>query len=230
MKHIFSIIGILCVVTILYGSYAFGLIGTPKAKDLGVRFTQQDFVSMEEKSGVKHETLVASGSEIIRYSGSHDVDNSFSSEDFSAFAQYASWKYLPFSNVQIRINSDGTVEASGNMNTSKLADYLMGAGGVTGEEAGKIKSYVPISGNPTFYIKVGGGMKENTLQNFSIQSAQIGPVSIPSSFISTYIGRVETFLNDRVRALPGAYVKSLTIENGKMHYQGKLPDVEATVK
>ena len=171
-----------------------------------------------------------SGNEIIKYTGSHDVDNTFTSEDFSAFGQYASWKYLPFMNIQIRINKDGTAEASGNMNTSKLADYLMGAGGVSGDEASKIKSYIPISGNPTFYIKVAGSMKDNTLQDFAINAAQIGPVSIPSGFINTYSGRVETFLEDRVRALPGAYVRSLTLEDGKMRFQGKLPDTEATVK
>jgi len=73
-------------------------------------------------------------------------------------------------------------------------------------------------------------MKENVLQNFSIQSAQIGPVPIPAGFISTYIGRVENFLNDRVSKIPGTYVKSLTIDNGKMNFQGKLPNTEATVK
>lgn len=225
-----KIILILFVVGIAYGVYAFGFIGTPKAKDLGVRFTEQDFTSMEQKSGVKHEVLSAGGSEIIKYTGSHDVDNTFTSEDFSSFAKFASWKYLPFTNVQIRINSDGTAEASGNMSTSKLAEYLMGTGGVSSGEASQIKSYVPISGNPTFYIKVSGSMKNNNLENFAIHSAQIGPVSIPSGFISTYIGRVETYLEERVDALPGAYVTSLTLEDGKLKYQGKLPDVEYTVK
>jgi len=225
-----KIVLFLFVVGVLYGAYSFGLFGTPKAKDLGVRFTQADFVSMEQKSGVKHEVLSGGGNEIIKYTGSHDVDNSFTSEDFSSFAQYASWKYLPFTNVQIRINKDGTAEASGNMSTSKLADYLMGTGGVTSGEANQIKSYVPISGNPTFYIKVGGSVKENVLKNFSVQSASIGPVSIPSGFISTYIERVTSYLDDRISKLPGAYVKSLTLEDGKLKYQGKLPDVEYTVK
>jgi hypothetical protein len=227
---LFKIILLVIVALIGYGVYAFGFIGTPKAKDLGIRFTQTDFVSMEQKSGVKHDVLAPGGKEIISYAGSHDVDSTFTSEDFSAFAQYASWKYLPFTNVQIRINEDGTAEASGNMNTAKLADYLMGAGGVSVDEANKIKSYVPISGNPTFYIKVGGSVKENTLQNFSIQSAAIGPVPIPSTFIGLYIGRVEKFLDDRIAKLPGAYVKSMTIEDGKLRYQGSLPDREYAVK
>ena len=227
---LFKIILVLLLVVVGYGLYAFGLFGTPKAKDLGIRFTQADFASMEQKSRVKHEVLSGGGNEINKYTGSHDVDNSFTSEDFSSFAQYASWKYLPFTNVQIRINKDGTAEASGNMSTSKLADYLMGTGGVTSGEANQIKSYVPISGNPTFYIKVGGSMKENNLEHFAIHKAQIGPVSIPSGFISTYIGRVETYLEDRVDAFPGAYVKSLTLEDGKLKYQGKLPDTEYAVK
>lgn len=225
-----KIILLLLLIGIGYGLYAFGFFGTPKAKDLGIRFTAEDFKSMEQKSGVKHEVLTGGGNEIIRYNGSHEVNNSFTSEDFSSFAQYASWKYLPFTNVQIRINSDGTAEASGNMSTAKLADYLMGTGGVSSGEANQIKSYIPISGNPTFYIKVGGSVKENVLQNFAIQSAQIGPVSIPSGFISTYIGRVETYLDERIAKLPGAYVTSLTLENGKLNYQGKLPDTEYTVK
>lgn len=224
------IILIVLLMGIGYGVYAFGLIGTPMAKDLGVRFSEADFISMEKKSGVKHDVLADGGKGIISYAGSHEVNNTFTSEDFSAFAQYASWKYLPFTNVQIRLNEDGTAELSGNMNTRSLSDYLMGTGGMKRDEADKIKSYVPFEGNPTFYIKVGGGITENKLENFSVRAAQIGSVPIPSALINEYMNRVETYLEDRIAKFPGTYVKSMTIEGGKLRYEGTLPDKEYTLK
>lgn len=233
MKLILKLFLLVIVLIILaggYGAYAFGLIGTPKPKDLGIEYTEADWQMAEDKTQVKTETVSQAGPETaLKYSGSHPVKQSFSSAEITAAANHRAWKYLPFKNIQVRLNTDGTAEVSGNINTAMIADYLVAVGGLSAKEAQLVKDYVPVRGNPSFYLKAGGSVKNNHI-SLDLQSVKVGPVNVPGNYIDQYQPEVVKFLNDRLPQWEGMQVDSLDFDDGKMNFSGNLPDTEIVAR
>jgi len=221
---------VLIILTTGYGVYAFGLIGTPKPKNLGINYTEADWQTSQGKSQIKTEIVAATVPlEAIKYQGSHPVTQSFTSQELTAEANKRTWQYLPFKNIQIRINQDGSTEVSGNLNTSIVTEYLTAVGGLSLKEAEIVKSYVPIQGMPTFYLK-GAGSVENNKISLNLQSVQVGPVSIPTGYINQYQSTVVTFLNDRLQKWDGVKIDSLNFNSSQLNFSGTLPNTEIVAK
>src|SRR3989344_934809 len=91
-----------------------------KPKNLGANYSQKDLQQFTQKSGVTTSALPANApaGKTIIFSGSHPVDQSFSGPELTAALnnRHNDYAYFPFRNVQIRINSDGSVEGSGTIN------------------------------------------------------------------------------------------------------------------
>ena len=227
---IFKLILLLVVVTFGYLVYSLGLFGTPKAKDLGIEYSSADFVSTRDKAKITFEDkdLTDNPSLAISFSGSHETKESYTSQELTAIANERSWQYLPFSNIQIKLG-DGGAEISGNLDTSKVVDYLQAVGGMSESEASAVKKYIPISGRPAFYLKVGGSVINNDL-DLEISSLSIGSIQVPSGIIGDNQGRVESFLESRARAFPGFSVTALDIKAGELNFDGTLPDTESLAR
>ena len=224
---IFKLILLLVVVTFGYLVYSLGLFGTPKAKDLGIEYSSGDFVSARQKAKIAFEDKGSTNNpaSAISFSGSHETKESYTSQELTAIANERSWQYLPFSNIQIKLG-DGGAEISGNLDTSKVVDYLQAVGGMSESEASAVKKYIPISGRPAFYLKVGGSVINNNL-DLEISSLSIGSIQVPSGIIGDNQGRVESFLESRARAFPGFSVTALDIKAGELNFDGTLPDTES---
>lgn len=213
-----------------YFSYTLGIFVKPTPKNLGVTYSENDFKSSVTKAKITYTNspVTSNPESAIAYSGSHKVSDSFTSSELTSVANYRSWQYLPFENIQIKLN-EGGVEISGNLDTSKVIGYLQAVGGLKKEEAEKIKNYIPISGKPSFYVNAKGSVKDNDLK-LDLQSVSIGSVSIPKTIISENMSRIESFLEQRAREWQGFSVKSLEIKDGKLSFDGTLPDTESLSK
>lgn len=220
---LFGFIGIFIFAGLGYLAYSLGIIGTPKPKDLGVTYSAADLTAADTKSQVV--TTISAGATTISYEGSHSISKNFTAQELTAVANERTWSNLPFSNVQIRINPDNTIEFSGNVATAKLADYLVAVGGLSRDMAEKIKGYVPVQGNPSFYLHTSGKIINNQT-SLAVSSVQIGPVSIPDNYINQYQPMVTKFINDRIAAWSGMQVNSLTFSGGQLVFEGNLPDKE----
>ena len=218
-----GLMGILIVAGLGYGAYSLGIIGTPKPKDLNVTYSVADLTRADSKSGV--ESSISGGATMIKYEGSHAVSQSFTAQELTAVANERAWSSLPFSNVQIRINPDNSVEFSGNLDTVKLSDYLVAAGGLSSADATKVKSYSQVQGNPSFYLNTTGVMENNKI-SLSINSVQVGPITVPTGYISQYQPMVVKFINSRLAAWEGMKVNSLTFKDSLLVFDGQLPDRE----
>ena len=203
----------------------------PKPKDLGIKFSQKAYDAGYKKSQVKREAIIKSTGvkDSLVLIGSHPVKDSFTSEELTAAAQKRQWIYWPFEKVQIRFNQDGSGEASGVINMAKIFPYLSTLD-VSAADVEKAMDKLKIPKTDlVFYIKVSGSVKNNQV-NCKISRFELGRIPIPMSYISRYTPAINSFLENNVLGNRPAYeIKSMTIAGGRLLFDGKLPDIEATL-
>jgi hypothetical protein len=196
------------------------LFGSSTPKDLGVKYTAQDYANAHAKMGsVMQDTTATSIKDSIKYSGSKPVTASFTSEELTATANSGKWKYRPVKDVQVKVSKDGTVEVSGIIIKNRI-DKVAEVYGYTAEDIKKgedIIGFVP--GNPTFYAK-GKATVINNQVSLNIEEMQIGKIDA-KNLISE--GQAQSIVDSGIAQVPGLNVKSLTFEDGKMNFDGTVP-------
>lgn len=227
------------------------ILGAKKPLDLGIKYTKEDFDAAHGRSGVNYEELKdAKGAESsISFSGSHDVNTSWTSEEMTALLNDRPWKYWPISKVQLRINSDNTVEMSGIINSVKLKGYAQ-AIGVSAAVADRTNL---LPGEAAFYLKGSASLSDNQVSSFDITGAKLGAVSISPSLLlsannsltqvayaedlkselSKYSGKkgyIVDFINSKLSWVQGFFAKRAEFKNAKLEFDGKLPDKEASAR
>ncbi|MCX5997720.1 MAG: hypothetical protein NTV42_09000 [Chloroflexi bacterium] len=164
----------------------------------------------------------------IQFSGTREVKATRTSEQLTALANSAdlkAWKYYPFQSTQIRVNSDGSVEASGKLLSDRVFTALARPGlDMTDEERGVVNDYGKyIKGNPAVYIKFNGGVTNNSV-NVNFSKVEVGGISIPSDVMGEVNSHVKDLVERKMVKVPGLNIKSLTFQNGKMNFDGTVPD------
>jgi hypothetical protein len=202
-------------------------MGANKAKDLGVRYTDSDLQTGRALTGVSLEDQSASDKS-LSFSGQKDISGNYTSQIITAMVSSAKYKYYPLSNTQVRINDDGSVEASGNFNIDKALKWSEDLGG--GNISDQAKTYTKfISNNPSFYLKGKLSIVDNKI-NLNISEAQISRFSATASMIDQYQGQLASFVEDRIAAVPGMKVKAANFENGQLKLDATYPAVEKSLK
>lgn len=207
------------------------LLGADKPKDLGITFTQADFDTVVAREGLTYKALPTETDlmQSAQYEGSHEVNLVYTSTDLTAKINASNWKFNPFTNVQIRINPDGTTEISGNVSLAKLWDYATTVG-VSASDIEKAKqALVTIPSQPAFYAKGTVEASENKISHLNLDSLSIGRLSVPQSIIQPNQHYLTEMANKEMNSIPGFYAKSVKAENGEIKFEGSLPDVEAIV-
>jgi len=206
------------------------VLGTNKPKDLGIKITPADSAKAQEKSGViiielPKDTAVAK-SYILE--GQRATSFTYDSTEATAIINNRPWKYYPFSNLQLRINTDGTAEISGMVNMTTFMDYANSLGYATGDVEKALNEYHIPKINMPFYAKGSAGIIDNKVF-FNITSFEAGRIPVPSSILSSNKGRIESFAQDVVNKQKGFSAKKLVVENSKIVFDGTLPEKESVV-
>jgi len=208
------------------------VMGADKPKDLGITYTEQDFQSILTKSGISQKTLPET-SDVLQsahYEGQHELTTSFTGQDLTALINASGWKYNHFSNVQIKFNSDGTTEISGNVNLDKLWTYV-GMNGVSQGDIAKAQQALSvIPSSPAFYAKGVVEAENNQVTNLNLDNLTIGRLSVPQSIIQPNQHYLGEMAEKEMNSISGFYVKSAKVENGQAAFEGTVPDVESIVK
>jgi hypothetical protein len=231
MKFIFNFI-ILTVITsvIALGYFGFipaisNLFGSNKPRDLGVKYTSADYTTTHEKFGVEVGTIPESSftnvKESLQYSGKKEVVTTLSSAEITAYANAETWKFAPISNLQVKINPDGTGEVSGVLNIENVLSYVSLVTPI--EEVKKAINQFNISSNPPFYTK-GSVTVVNNKVDFNIQSLEVGRIPVPQNYVSENTGALNSFVTDRLNSIPNLQVRSLTLNNGQVNFDATTPD------
>jgi len=213
------------------------LLGSDKPRDLGITYTAADLKSITSKNRVQR--IVLESAPDIKSSfvlkGTQAMSNVFTDKEITArLGQESDWLLTPFTDVQVKIGQDGTVEASGVVRADKLRGYAE-ATGVSSQEIeaiskGMDKYKVPRISFPA-YVK-GSLSIENNRLNIDLSELYLGKIPVPKALYSQAKSSFESFVYERLTS--GGYgsllVKSLSFSNGKMSFSGNIPKVITTAK
>ena len=204
------------------------LLGANKPKDLGVKYTDADLAEGRAMTGVSLQSL-SSEDKSLSFDGSRSISGNYSSEIITAMINGAKYKYYPLSKTQVKISSDGTVEASGVISISKVSQWSRDLGASEGlvETA---KSYIGfVSPNPSFYLKGKISVASNQI-NLNVSEAKISRFTAPKSIINQYQGQLADFVEQRMAQVPGLNVRLAKFEGGKLVLDATYPAVEKSKK
>jgi hypothetical protein len=223
---------IIFVVLIVILTTGFFLLLKPK--NLGVSYTEKNLESAKNKINVTFENLPndTPPDKSLTLSGSHPVDNTFSSEELTALVdnRHRDYVYFPFRNAQIRINPDGSVEGSATLTYQAGVDYLLTLG-VSQNDIDKASRKFKIpNANIPVYLKVSGNVTNNK-SNISVIDAKIANISVPKNLIDEYGPGLNKIVNKVILDRQPSYnVEKLEVVNGQVNFKGTSPDIEKAVK
>jgi hypothetical protein len=158
--------------------YLYFSLKSSNPRDLGVTYSQEDLSAGREKSQIIYEDLDANSNSnaIWQTSGKKDVDVVFSSEEITAIMNNKPGIYYPYKNVQVKFNSDGTGEISGNLVKSRIPTY--GTTFNAPQQAVDLAmKFLP--DNPSFYLKGKATLVNNKVGVFEPIRFEIGRIPLP---------------------------------------------------
>jgi hypothetical protein len=204
------------VLVLVAGYFGFvpgvsGLFGSDKPIDLGVTYTRADYQSAEAKS--------------LQYEGSQPASVDLTEAEVSALINESPWPYGAFRDCQVKFNADGTAEFSGILETAKLEDYARARGYSEQEISdalGIVDKFTIVQKNMPFYF-LGTGSVVDGVIDFDIQKFQLGKLGFPADQINGRKSEILNYAREGIKRLPGFSVKSFSISNGKIHFDGTLP-------
>lgn len=221
----------LLVITILIVAFVVYL---SRPTSLGVSYTPADLASIYKKINVSFEAL-ADGAPVNKsliFSGSHPVDETFSSEEITAAADNRSnqYVYFPFRDVQIKVNPDGSVEGSATVNYSDAVEYLVALGVSSQDIAEGAKKFnIPNASLPV-YLKVSGSVVNN-ISSINVHEAKIARINVPKNLVNEYAPALNGFIDSIIKSRQPSYnIQKLNVENGKVHFVGTAPDKEQAAR
>jgi hypothetical protein len=200
------------------------LMGTNKPRDLGVRYANIDVAKIYESIGTK--TLITRGGSIsaieteLLLKGAMPIKFSLTSEELTALAN-SSREYNPFSDIQIKIEQDGAVRASGMLITDRIISHVKSLSFSEKEiNIAPKKFKIPAPEVPV-YIKGKFSVKEGKV-HMDTQTIEIGKISLPSFLIEKISPQITSSMNSVINSLQGIYIKSLSFNEGRMSFEGTV--------
>jgi hypothetical protein len=175
------------------------LMGTNKPKDLGVSYSQTDYASgMDKVPGaivLNPEYLCATCE--YTSTGSIAVNTNFTQEEFSAMMNKRNSTVGPLRDAQFKFNADGTVEASGLIVDPRITGPV--------------------------YVKGKIDYASGRSAALELDSAQIGNIQLPPDQAEIAQQIANDIIQKTFAQNPGLSITSITIEEGKVNFNGTLP-------
>lgn len=195
------------------------LFGSNRPVDLGAAPTESDRVSANQKFDQEFtEPESASAFDLLRSARPVSVDTSLTEREIAAHIM----ETHPISELQIKFDRNGTFEAAGKIDKSRIASMIESLGFSQADQLAILNSidrYIP--GQPTFYL-AGRGAVSNDQATLTLSAAKIGRLPMATGPMAD--GLV-AYAEAVMKQVPGFDVASLTIENGQAVYRGTAPAV-----
>lgn len=205
--------------------FGFKYVTSSKPRDLGIIYTEEDIKQSYAKNGVVAEALPKTENinQSIHYEGKKEVSFSLTQNEITALINNEKWQYMPVSNVQIKINSDGTGEASGVLHIDRILPFVSLTHST--EDVEEAMNKYGILNTSAFYLK-GKVSVVNNKVTLEPKKIEIGRITIPSNLVSENIGVAENFAERRIKAVQNLFVENLNLDSGKVNFKGTMPEKE----
>ncbi|PKN02684.1 hypothetical protein CVU76_01440 [Candidatus Dojkabacteria bacterium HGW-Dojkabacteria-1] len=196
-----------------------------KQVELGVRETPDEIYSFYDDIGyvnnLKGET--PKSGELV-FEGGIELDHTFTQSEINSWIAgwEKDWSDLPFKNSQIRINGDGTVEASSSISIP-VAESFAKMLGYTQEDINKAKTYLKYIPDPLpLYAKGRASITENNAI-YDIESLKIGGYTVPNSLNNSLADLLEN-ITAKTRELSSyTNVKEAIVTSEGVKFVGTVP-------
>ncbi|MFA5309722.1 MAG: hypothetical protein WC370_09610 [Dehalococcoidales bacterium] len=215
----FSIIIVLFLAGYFVAGYFLGnvpiaskLLGTNKAKDLGVVIRIDNAYGGLEKINFPLDPQAVEA--VVNDPSSYTrLNTSLTSDEASSLLALGDIPGFPLRTTQIKFGPNGSVKASGVINTADLQEALR-AGGASSDTIDKIMKYVKMAKYFNFYLEGNISIHNNQISG-NLDSVKIGNIGLPGSLVdsieSGFASAVTGMLNDR-----GYYIRNLSISEDKI--------------
>lgn len=231
MKIIF---GIIIVLVISGGIFIGGItgkipfvtevLGMNNARDLGIDYKSINVDDVHTKIG----TTVVTNSDMagekgVKMEGKKDVTYVLTQEEISALSNNSPYKYNPFSNAQVRINEDGSVEASAILKIQMVFDLANAMGYSAETVRNQMERYnLPTKDMPV-YAKATEYVKDNKV-TMNIEKAEVSKIPLPSFIIEQATPQIVSATEGLINSFPSFSIKSMTFSKGEMNFEGTIPE------
>jgi len=193
------VLGVLVLAYLGFVPVLSDLMGTSKPRDLGVSYSEANYASgMDKVPGaivLNPEYLCATCA--YTSTGSVAVNNSFTQEEFTAMMNKRNSTVGPLRDAQFKFNADGTVEASGLLVDPRITGPVY------------VKGKIDYASGRSAALK--------------LDYAEMGKIPLPEDQAKI----AEQIANDTIQKTfaqnPGLSITSITIEEGKVNFNGTLP-------
>lgn len=227
---IFAIIILIPVCVLGYFGFVPGVsnvMGANKSKDLGVRYTAQDFAVYQNITGATFLNFANApanpnkpGKKIV-FANPKPVDVILTDTQITAAINSTGWSWMPITNTQVKF-IEGGLEVSGNLQLTHIKEFVGFVGGV-GYSNADIDTGVAWAGkfinNAPVYIKANASI-ENDVVNLQITNATIGRFNVPVDQSQKVL---QTGTTNVVNNTPNLQVTSATFSDGAVHFVGTIP-------
>ena len=200
-----GIIGIIVLAVLVLAYLGFvpilsDLMGTSKPKDLGVRYSEMNYASGMDKVPnaivLNPEYLCATCN--YTSTGSIAVNNSFTQEEFTAMMNKRNSTVGPLRDAQFKFNADGTVEASGLLVDPRITGPI--------------------------YVKGKIDSASGRSASLKLDYAEMGKIPLPSDQAKIAEDIVNETIQKTFAQNPGLSITSISLEEGKVNFNGTLPE------
>jgi hypothetical protein len=230
-----TVLSIVVILVLVAGYFGFmpgvsNLFGSNQPRDLGVKYTAADYASAHAKNGTTHTIITSSTSpeNSIKFSGSHPVNTTYTQSEFNAEINNRQWEYYPLEKCQLRINPDNTVEFSGILKIDRLKDYLT-AMRVGDDNMNVITDYLKmVPTDPAIYVKGSLEIEDSRIIKSQVMEFKVGNLALTGQ-IQEKMPEIVNAAYAQINAYPGLTVKTLKFANGKVQFEGTLPDSARTI-
>jgi hypothetical protein len=218
------------ILLVLLGIVVLAIIGivltATMPKNLGVKYTKADLDSVNNKISIKYGSLPSSSNPLssIKIIGKKPIDQVITQSEMTALLNQPSkqWKNYPVSDVQMKINDDGSVEMTGKIMAKRIKDYSE-ATNLPDNYKNLISDkskLVPI--NPSFYYKGNYEVKNGKLEG-ELTQLKVGPIEVPKNWTDNNKDFISGFIEDRINSA-GMQIESATFTSGKLDIKGSVPE------
>jgi len=236
IKYILLAAVVLILLSVSWVYASFSLLGP---KDLGVKYTHEDYVSALEKTGIQVEYEGLSGEALEEYKKNaekksiHDYNFEFSeyeqkeftltNEEATALLNEIAPGFWWFDNLQVKVMPDGTMEGSSTADIKRLKTDLYS------DVADDVPLPLPDSLN--IYSKGRISVTNNQLSG-DPETFYLGAVPLPEKYMEEdSVSVMEEYLPRIYTVVPGLEITSLTSNpDGEFVFDGVIPQKVSVTK
>lgn len=220
---------VIIILALAAAAVYFLIPGLLRPYDLGIKSTREAYERAMEKMSITKDTSPATGAADdykITYGAPHAIDTALTSEELTSFFNENRPPYYAVKDVQVRVNADGSIEASGKLDTSYVFNEMLNGQFTKQDAQAALPTLGLIPDNVNIYFKVAGGVEDNQVHGLNVEAISVMGIGLPQSLITSaepFVTQVLDIYIAKECARVGASIESLELNNGKLDFYGSLP-------